>query len=149
MSENRFCDFCDCEDCRTGFMHDSKTGRVVGAMTHALTADGLHICDVCYNYDACTKTRSSPCEEKGCAHRPKIVGQWKVIDETARMEYQDAFTRYMAASDRERDRENRLAQAAAERRAMEIAKSNQRAAWAMVFFTIVIAVATAWQACHH
>jgi hypothetical protein len=69
--------------------------------------------------------------------------------EMARVDYQDAFTRYMAASDRERERENRLAQVAAERRAMEIAKSNQRASWAMVFFTIVIAVATAWQACHH
>ena len=59
--------------------------------------------------------------------------------ETARVDYQDAFTRYMAASDRERERENRLAQGAAERRAMTISEGSQRevrqtkwASWAMV-----------------
>jgi hypothetical protein len=59
--------------------------------------------------------------------------------EMARVDYQDAFTRYMAASDRERERKNRLAQGAAERRAMTIAEGSQRevrqtkwASWAMV-----------------
>lgn len=59
--------------------------------------------------------------------------------EMERIEYRDAFTRYMAASDRERDRDNRLAQAAAERRAVAFAEDSQRevrqtkwASWAMV-----------------
>lgn len=59
--------------------------------------------------------------------------------EMARIDYQDAFTRYMAASDRERGRDNRLVQAAAERRAVAIAEGSQRevrqtkwASWAMV-----------------
>jgi hypothetical protein len=59
--------------------------------------------------------------------------------EMARVDYQDAFTRYMAASDRERERENRLAQGAAERHAMTISERSQRevrqtkwASWAMV-----------------
>jgi hypothetical protein len=64
-----FCDFCDCESCLGG-RED---------LTHAATADGRWICDVCYDYDLCTganrhvQRAHSPCEDKNCAHRPRLI----------------------------------------------------------------------------
>lgn len=66
-----FCDYCPCEGCKVGEDH----------MSHAQTADGRWICDVCYLYDLCTangpnRNWSGPCKDKNCIHRPKIVSEW-------------------------------------------------------------------------
>lgn len=64
-----FCDFCDCADCQGG-----REG-----LTHAATADGRWICDVCYTYDLCTGANKQvpraphPCADKNCAHRPRLI----------------------------------------------------------------------------
>lgn len=82
-----FCDFCTCEDCRTGARDH---------LTHAPTEDGRHICDVCWRYDVCVratrvklsngKTGSDgPCEHPDgkpiidCPHRPRLVGPWTTL----------------------------------------------------------------------
>ena len=68
-----FCDFCPCEECRTG-------GPSWHMLEHALTSDGRWICDVCYLYSVCLKSPErkgkGPCKERDCVHRPKIVGMW-------------------------------------------------------------------------
>jgi hypothetical protein len=72
--------------------------------------------------------------------------------EIARMEYQDAFTRYMAAADRERERENREAQEAAERRAMDTAAASNRQTthikWATIAMVAVAAAQLLQTWCH-
>ncbi len=40
-----FCDFCPCEQC--------KTGEAVIEVFHAQTIDGRWICDICWHYSAC------------------------------------------------------------------------------------------------
>ena len=65
-----FCDFCDCRMCREG---DPR-------LSHAPTADGGWICDVCYTYDVCTSGPNRapmPCEDNDCKHRPTLVGPWE------------------------------------------------------------------------
>lgn len=64
-----FCDFCTCGNCEHG----------APWLSHAPTADGRWICDICYRYDVCTST--GPCENEDgsiieCEHRPKLVGEW-------------------------------------------------------------------------
>lgn len=73
-----FCDYCTCEDCRTG-AHGLK---------HAKTIDGRYICDVCYTYDVCVIAQrkedgyvTGPCEDTNCKHRPKLVTPWTTRDE--------------------------------------------------------------------
>jgi hypothetical protein len=70
-----FCDFCDCGDCQEGAKH----------LHHAETSDGRWICDCCWLYDMCTmdhnpfgvsRSRSGPCDDRDCPHRPKVVGEW-------------------------------------------------------------------------
>lgn len=68
-----FCDFCTCEDCKNGTKY----------ILHAKTSSGKWICDVCYSYDECVKQKrengekqTGPCDDKNCAHRPKLVGKW-------------------------------------------------------------------------
>ncbi len=73
-----FCDFCDCEDCKTGQQD---------YLTHAETDDGKHICNICYRYSVCVHEKrkigqlGGPCEDEhdkvyDCGHRPKIVSEW-------------------------------------------------------------------------
>jgi hypothetical protein len=67
-----FCDNCKCSDCQNGTEY----------ISHAQTADGSWICDVCYTYDLCTASDAVkvdcdvPCEDRNCIHRPKIVSEW-------------------------------------------------------------------------
>lgn len=57
-----FCDFCDCADCREGGPW----------LTHAKTADGRQICDVCYAYERCLDAGApEPCKD-ACTHRPEL-----------------------------------------------------------------------------
>lgn len=69
-----FCDFCACESC--------QTGEGIPHLSHAKTSDGRWICDVCYAYDECVRAQRAkgearnPCKDRGCEHRPKIVGEW-------------------------------------------------------------------------
>ena len=83
-----FCDFCKCEQCQTGEGGPAE-------YTHAPTADGKHICDVCWQYNVCGRERQRagakycgpPCEDAegrpipDCPHRPKIVGPWTTLVE--------------------------------------------------------------------
>lgn len=85
-----FCDFCECDRCKTGIMstHDLRAeGLNVEdiKLQHAPTDDGKWICDVCYMYDQCTsninagnapRSTSGPCEDYNCVHRPKLIGGW-------------------------------------------------------------------------
>jgi hypothetical protein len=69
-----FCDFCDCEDCKTG-------SPGIKNLLHAQTVDGKWICDVCFTYDECVRQKritggGGPCETKDCNHRPKLVSGW-------------------------------------------------------------------------
>ena len=66
-----FCDYCDCEGCQFG----DKLSY------HAQTAHGAWICHTCYTYDVCTedgpmRSRSGPCKEKDCPHRPMLITDW-------------------------------------------------------------------------
>lgn len=66
-----FCDYCDCNDCVYG---SSMT-------SHAQTAHGAWICDACYLYSLCVgrgpmRSRSGPCKNMNCPHRPTIVTEW-------------------------------------------------------------------------
>ena len=65
-----FCDFCNCDNCRYG----------APWLSHAQTADGRWICNVCYSFDLCTsgpnRNPNGPCEDLECEHRPKIVSDW-------------------------------------------------------------------------
>lgn len=70
-----FCDFCDCPTCLNG----------EHGITHAPTADGRWICDVCWQYDVCDVhdgKYNGPCEsDEGepiadCPHRPKLIGMF-------------------------------------------------------------------------
>lgn len=85
-----FCDFCQCKQC--------QTGDAPFHYTHAPTADGRWICEVCWSYDVCgrervrlgeTKYKSAPCEDArgraipDCPHRPKLVGPWTRKDGSA------------------------------------------------------------------
>jgi hypothetical protein len=67
-----FCDFCPCEQC--------KTGEVVIEVFHAQTVDGRWICDICWHYSACLsapdRLPNGPCEDLECHHRPKLAGPW-------------------------------------------------------------------------
>ncbi len=74
-----FCDYCTCEDCRTGWRL-GLVGRDA-AMLHAQTEAGTWICDVCFTYDLCTATGprrnpNGPCDEERCEHRPALVTGW-------------------------------------------------------------------------
>jgi hypothetical protein len=67
----RFCDFCECEDCTHG--NDW--------LFHAQCDDGRWICDVCWSYDQCTsgpnRSKNGPCDDPDCVHRPKMkVRNW-------------------------------------------------------------------------
>lgn len=71
-----FCDFCDCDGCLRG----------EHGISHAPTADGRWICDVCWRYDVCVTAKGHigpPCENAdgspipNCGHRPRIVGDWQ------------------------------------------------------------------------
>ena len=70
----KFCDFCPCEQCKTG-----NTGYKSFKVTHAQTEDGRWICDVCYTYEVCLDAQraegvvTEPCKNKDCKHRPKIT----------------------------------------------------------------------------
>lgn len=72
-----FCDFCPCEQCRTG-----NTGVQGYAVNHAQTEDGKWICDSCFLYDVCVRKQRAagepvdPCRDKLCSHRPRIVSEW-------------------------------------------------------------------------
>jgi hypothetical protein len=55
-----FCDYCTCTDCKNGKSY----------LSHAQTASGNWICDVCYTYDLCP---NGPCADKNCSHRPKLI----------------------------------------------------------------------------
>lgn len=72
-----FCDYCPCEDCKKGAAY----------VSHAKTADGLWICDICYLYDVCASVMkrdgtsrpggsTAPCDDKNCVHRPKLASEW-------------------------------------------------------------------------
>lgn len=68
-----FCDFCDCEGCRSGLGWGFK-------ITHAPTECGKWICDVCFTYDVCKKgTNPVPggCDGVECEHRPRLSGPWQ------------------------------------------------------------------------
>lgn len=71
--QERFCDFCACEDCVNGRKD----------LTHAPTQDGHWICDVCYVYEVCIDAkravgvREGPCKDKNCEHRPKLKGDFR------------------------------------------------------------------------
>ena len=74
-TQSRFCDFCDCANCKDG----------AEWLSNASTSDGRRICDVCYVYDLCTSNNNpfgakrnpdGPCTNKDCEHRPKIIGEW-------------------------------------------------------------------------
>jgi len=75
-----FCDFCDCDMCRTG-----EDGFKEPMFSHAQTSDGRWICDICYQYSVCIseqrKERSGghngPCPPGPCKHRPQIISVWK------------------------------------------------------------------------
>ena len=68
-----FCDYCLCEDCRTG--------SSIVELYHAKTSDGTWICDICYKYDECMRgpnaSSNGPCEILECEHRPKIISKWR------------------------------------------------------------------------
>ncbi len=65
----RFCDYCECEMCKTGI--DSS----VFADYHAQTSDLKFICFTCYKYDLSVK-EDNLCEDMNCEHRPTIIGKW-------------------------------------------------------------------------
>lgn len=70
-----FCDFCTCENCKTGIITNTIK------LSHAQCNDGRWICDVCYSYDLCTaagpnRNNDGPCKSKDCIHRPKLIGEW-------------------------------------------------------------------------
>lgn len=93
-----FCDFCSCEDCRSGVIrHLDADGKLVrevrGKLTHAPTVDGRWICDVCWRYTVCVSAKrietgnaraGGPCEELvdgryvpiQCSHRPILAGSF-------------------------------------------------------------------------
>lgn len=69
-----FCDFCECENCRTG------VGPKGLKFQHAPTADGRWICSTCFTYDVCTsgpKRAAEPCEKLDCEHRPRLAGEFQ------------------------------------------------------------------------
>ena len=80
-----FCDFCQCENCQ----HGTEDGKPCHWLSHAPTADGRWICDVCWQYDVCDehngKPYYGPCEDEhgkpiaDCPHRPKLVGPWEPV----------------------------------------------------------------------
>ena len=95
-----FCDFCSCEDCKTGIVHhvdlsDKIVRRVSSKLSHAPTADGRWICDLCWRYTVCSDAKraeglrngSGPCEELvngkivpiQCSHRPVLVGPFTLL----------------------------------------------------------------------
>ena len=76
-SQRAFCDFCTCENCRTG-----KVGNA--SLDHAQTEAGTWICDVCFAYDVCTadgpnRNPNGPCDEERCLHRPRLVTEWTTL----------------------------------------------------------------------
>ena len=75
MNEEIFCNYCPCQDC--------KTGESLAEILHAQTERGDWICDVCYEYEVCQdfpeRKGKGPCLDearKTCAHRPKLVTGW-------------------------------------------------------------------------
>ena len=67
-----YCDFCDCKDCQNG----------TEMISHAQTASGNWICDVCYTYEVCLDAKTDKCEKAPCSaneyckHRPILIGPW-------------------------------------------------------------------------
>jgi hypothetical protein len=82
VAESRYCDFCGCEECRTG------VGGHPG-LAHAQTEDGRWICNTCWRYDVCVSAKrkaglfGGPCEDEhggalpDCGHRPPLTTGWQ------------------------------------------------------------------------
>lgn len=76
-----FCDFCDCENCKSGIIsYDIGSGVRELKLYHAKCDDNKWICEVCYLYDLCisgpNKNVDEPCKDKKCSHRPKLISDF-------------------------------------------------------------------------
>lgn len=89
-----FCDYCKCEDCKTGVPHYvDGNGKPVNAsdlpgrgMLHAPTEFGDWICSTCFHWECCVDWQEilgekiDPCTDKNCGHRPKLVGPFVPLE---------------------------------------------------------------------